>query len=209
MWFPKNEVSSATAFGVFGNQIGIAIGFVIPPYVITPDDPTTGLVRLSWVIFGVTLAIFITIVAIFDEKPPTPPSAAQDQSAEYNQNTSYLEILKTFFFDIDFVFLFVTYGINVGVFYAVSTLLEQVINVHFPGSSKEAGQMGLLLTLAGTIGSVVCGIILDKTHLFKMTTLVLYVLSLFGMAFFTGAVYMPAIWPLYFVSAFLGFFMTG
>ena len=69
--------------------------------------------------------------------------------------------------------------------------------------------MGLLLTLAGTVGSVVCGIILDKTHLFKMTTLVLYLLSLIGMAFFTGAVYLPTVWPLYFVSAFLGFFMTG
>lgn len=176
---------------------------------IAPDDPATGLFRLSCAIFGVTLAIFLAIVVLFDEAPPTPPSAAQTQSIEYNQNTSYLKVLKTFFFDIDFVFLFVTYGINVGVFYAVSTLLEQVINIHFPGSSKEAGQMGLLLTLAGTIGSVVCGIILDKTHLFKKTTLVLYLLSLVGMAIFTAAVYLPAIWPLYIVSAFLGFFMTG
>lgn len=53
-----------------------------------------------------------------------------------------MEVLKTFFFDLDFVFLFITYGINVGVFYAVSTLLEQVINVHFLNSSREAGEMG-------------------------------------------------------------------
>ena len=81
---------------------------------IAPTDPATGLARLSWVIFAVTLTIFISVLVFFDEKPPTPPSAAQDQSAEYNQNTIYLDILKAFFFDIDFVFLFVTYGINVG-----------------------------------------------------------------------------------------------
>lgn len=65
------------------------------------------------------------------------------------------------------------------------------------------------MTLAGTIGSVVCGIILDKTHLYKMTTLMLYLLSLIGMMFFTLGVYLPKIWPMFFVSAFLGFFMTG
>ena len=155
------------------------------------------------------MAILIIILLIFNEKPKSPPSAAQFESAEYNSNTSYIEVLKTFFFDIDFVFLFLSYGINVGVFYAVSTLLEQVINSHFPNSSREAGEMGLLLTLAGTIGSVVCGIILDKTHLFKMTTLMLYLLSLVGMVFFTFGVYIPKIWPMFFVSAFLGFFMTG
>lgn len=186
-----------------------ALGFVVPPYLISDADPGTGLARLSWIIFGVTLAIFITILLIFDEKPPSPPSAAQLTSAEYNENTNYMDVLKTFFVDIDFVFLFITYGINVGVFYAVSTLLEQVINSHFPSASKEAGQMGLLLTLAGTIGSVVSGIILDKTHLFKLTTLMLYLLSLVGMVFFTFGVYLPTIWPLYFVSTFLGFFMTG
>ncbi|KAF7494163.1 putative MFS-type transporter -like protein [Sarcoptes scabiei] len=30
-WFPSSEVTRATAYGVFGNQVGIAIGFVIPP----------------------------------------------------------------------------------------------------------------------------------------------------------------------------------
>lgn len=176
---------------------------------ISQTDPGTGLIRLSWALFAITAILFIAILILFDEKPPTAPSAAATESAEYNLNANYYDILKTFFFDVDFVFLFVTYGINVGVFYAVSTLLEQVINIHFPESTKEAGQMGLLLTLAGTIGSVICGIILDKTHLFKMTTLMLYILSLLGMIIFTAAVYLPVIWPMYFVSAFLGFFMTG
>ena len=31
IWFPSNQVSTATSIGVFGNQLGVAIGFIIPP----------------------------------------------------------------------------------------------------------------------------------------------------------------------------------
>ena len=31
IWFPSNEVSTATSIGVFGNQLGVAFGFIIPP----------------------------------------------------------------------------------------------------------------------------------------------------------------------------------
>ena len=35
VWFPATEVSTATSVGVFGNQVGIALGFLIPPLIIT------------------------------------------------------------------------------------------------------------------------------------------------------------------------------
>ena len=34
IWFPSDEVSTATSFGVFGNQLGVALGFVIPPLIV-------------------------------------------------------------------------------------------------------------------------------------------------------------------------------
>ena len=30
LWFPANEISTATSLGVFGNQLGIALGFFVP-----------------------------------------------------------------------------------------------------------------------------------------------------------------------------------
>jgi hypothetical protein len=56
---------------------------------------------------------------------------------------------------------------TVGVFYAISTLLNQIVLKYYPGAEEDAGRMGLCIVVAGMLGSVVCGIILDKTHRFK------------------------------------------
>ncbi|RTG85802.1 uncharacterized protein DC041_0009338 [Schistosoma bovis] len=38
VWFGVNEVSTATALGVFGNQLGVAFGFLVPPLIL-PSIP--------------------------------------------------------------------------------------------------------------------------------------------------------------------------
>lgn len=98
-------------------------------------------------------------------------------------------------------------GLNVGCFYAVSTLLNRMIIEHYPVSltwiltqlamscsyshtySKEdielfppkisqifispkgeevnAGRIGLTIVIAGMVGSLICGIWLDKTKTYK------------------------------------------
>lgn len=56
---------------------------------------------------------------------------------------------------------------TVGVFYAISTLLNQIVLFHYPGAEEDAGRIGLCIVVAGMMGSVCCGVILDKTHRFK------------------------------------------
>jgi len=48
---------------------------------------------------------------------------------------TYLQTLKLLFTNENFVLLLVSYGVNVGVFYVVSTLLNQMLLPHFPVSS--------------------------------------------------------------------------
>lgn len=36
-WFPPHQMSTATSIGVFGNQLGIALGFVLPAQLV-PDQ---------------------------------------------------------------------------------------------------------------------------------------------------------------------------
>lgn len=71
----------------------------------------------------------------------------------------------------NYILLLVSYGVNVGVFYAISTLLNQIVLLHFPGHELDAGQIGLCIILCGMAGSVISGIILDKTHKFKVSIL--------------------------------------
>jgi FLVCR family feline leukemia virus subgroup C receptor-related protein len=37
VWFGSSEISTATSIGVFGNQLGTAVGFLLPPFIIPPN----------------------------------------------------------------------------------------------------------------------------------------------------------------------------
>ena len=43
----------------------------------------------------------------------------------------------------------------------------QVVLTYYPGHEIDCGRIGLCIVLAGMLGSVVSGVILDKTHKFK------------------------------------------
>lgn len=38
VWFGPSQVSSACSLGVFGNQLGVALGFLIPPMLVKNHD---------------------------------------------------------------------------------------------------------------------------------------------------------------------------
>ncbi|XP_076313105.1 choline/ethanolamine transporter flvcr2a-like isoform X1 [Tachypleus tridentatus] len=211
VWFGENEVSRACSVGVFGNQLGIALGFLLPPLLVpkTDDKEKIGcdLGVLFYGVAGFTTLLLLVILFAFKDKPSHPPSVAQALSNNQEENywCSILRLVK----NKNYIILLVTYGINVGVFYALSTLLNQMVLYHYPGEETNAGWIGLLIILAGMVGSVVCGFILDKTHKFKETTLVTYFLSLVGMLIYTFILPAGNIWLVFVIAGFLGFFMTG
>lgn len=63
--------------------------------------------------------------AVFRGAPPTPPSYAAQQQTE--EEVNFVQSLKNLFKNRSFMLLLVAYGINVGVFYAISTLLSEII----------------------------------------------------------------------------------
>merc|ERR1719412_847477 len=56
---------------------------------------------------------------------------------------------------------------------------------------------------------MLCGIILDKTHAYKNTTLVVYLFSFIGMVIYSSTVRCGHIEVVYATAGLLGFFMTG
>ncbi|CAG2109392.1 unnamed protein product, partial [Medioppia subpectinata] len=223
VWFSDKEVSRATAYGVFGNQVGIAIGFFVPSLIVpnfSNDNDSHDITTLSsttvidvsdkiigtaevgsglrTLFFGVaifTTLLFVLIVLFFKDKPDLPPSTAQANAQAVNENSSFMGSLKALATNPNYVLLFFTYGLNTGVFYAVSTVLNQMVTgalgEHYV---KEAGYMGFTLTLAGILGSIVCGYLLDWTKLFKQITLGVYLLSLVGMIAFTVTLHFKSVW---------------
>ncbi len=83
----------------------------------------------------------MNLIAAFKDKPVTPPSRAQEvlragAVEDPEASVDYVASIKRLMTNRGYVLLLVTYGLNVGVFYAISTLLNTVILTHFPVSIK-------------------------------------------------------------------------
>ncbi|KAJ9601197.1 hypothetical protein L9F63_000665, partial [Diploptera punctata] len=193
-------------------KLGIAIGFLLPPVIVKNHDNLEAIGEdLSIMYYGMatfTTVLLVLIIIFFKAQPPLPPSFAQAEQRA-NEESDFVGSLKRLFLNPRYVLLVVSYGINVGVFYAISTLLNQVVLLYYPNGEEDAGRIGLLMVLAGMVGSVASGIVLDKTHRFKETTTALYVFSLLGMVVFMFTLDTGLIGVVYCTGALLGFFMTG
>ncbi|XP_069581212.1 heme transporter FLVCR1 [Brachyistius frenatus] len=215
VWFGPREVSTACAAAVLGNQLGTAIGFLLPP-VLVPYKPTdvevTGQ-NISIMFYGtaaVSTVLFVLTVIVVTDRPPLPPSQAQavlpgSPPEDYSYRQSIINLMK----NKAFVLLLITYGIMTGSFYSVSTLLSQMITACYENQELNAGRIGLTLVLAGMVGSILCGLWLDHTKTYKMTTLTVYGLSFLGMLVFTFTLDLKNIELVFFTAGVLGFFMTG
>ncbi|XP_058808500.1 heme transporter FLVCR2 [Phymastichus coffea] len=213
VWFGPDQVSSACSIGVFGNQLGIAIGFLFPPMLV-PDSKDNGVIgqglQLMFYIVAIcTSVILLLLILFFKDKPPLPPSPAQAVQRESEASESFFLSIKRLVTNSGYLLLLLSYAVNVGIFYAISTLLNNIVLTHFPGHTMDAGRIGLTIVCAGMLGSVVCGVILDKTHRFKETTLGVYVFSFLGMILFTFTLDVGSIVVVYVTAGLLGFFMTG
>ncbi|XP_038132899.1 feline leukemia virus subgroup C receptor-related protein 1 [Cyprinodon tularosa] len=137
VWFGPREVSTACATAVLGNQLGTAIGFLLPPVLVptTPDDPELTGHHISIMFYGtaaVSTGLFILALLVIKDRPPLPPSQAQavlpgSLLDTYSYKRSIINLIK----NKAFVLLLVSYGILTGSFYSVSTLLNQMIMSYY------------------------------------------------------------------------------
>jgi nitrate/nitrite transporter NarK len=73
------------------------------------------------------------IFLVFKDKPPTPPSHAQ-AALLTAEPEDYMSSIKRLVTNKGYILLLLSYGMNVGVFYAISTLLNSFILKYFPVS---------------------------------------------------------------------------
>lgn len=212
VWFGPNEVSTATAIGIFGIQTGLSIGFLIPPILVPFTDSIvatgTNLSTMFYISAGVNSLVFILILIVFQEKPRLPPSLAEHKalrSVDVDYRKSLINLLK----NRDFCLVCSTFAIIIGCSYAISTLLNPIVLFYFKQHQKDVGAIGLTMILAGVFGSLLSGFWLDRTKTFKATTIGIYLLSCIGMVVYTFILKLNLLWLVYVCVGFFGFFMTG
>ncbi|KAG9347546.1 hypothetical protein JZ751_005114 [Albula glossodonta] len=197
VWFGPKEVSTACATAVLGNQLGTAIGFLLPPVLVpnTVDDKDLMGKNISIMFYGtaaISTLLFILTVLVIKDRPPLPPSQAQAVLPDGpSEDYSYKQSIISLFRNKPFILLLLSYGHST------------------QGEELNAGRIGLTLVVAGMVGSIICGLWLDYTKTYKMTTLIVYILSFIGMVVFTFTLDLGHLILVFFTAGVLGFFMTG
>ncbi|KAJ8938160.1 hypothetical protein NQ318_011925 [Aromia moschata] len=193
VWFKPSEASTACSLAVFGTQLGFALGFVLPTSMVKNHEEIKA------------------IGSNFPRQPPLPPSLTQAEERKKKPPTfrEFLDLFMKLFKKNGFVLHMVAYGINVGVFAAIGTFLNQFVLQFFPHAEEDAGRMGLLMVICGMIGTVLFGIYLDKTHQYKETTLFVYYMSAVSVATFMVALELRRKTLAYVTAGFVGFFTNA
>ncbi|XP_043278899.1 uncharacterized MFS-type transporter C09D4.1-like isoform X2 [Venturia canescens] len=209
-WFDSDQISTATSLGLFGNQLGIAVCFFLVPIVVKNhvnlDDIGNDLYQLFLAVAVITSVATLLVLIFFRNEPRLPPSTTRAlQRANHSTNKEgFVEPMKRLLANKSFLILCNSYGLNVGVFNAVGTLLNQIYLYHFENGEEDAGRLGLAIIVMGMVGSVTFGIILDKTKKFKGTIVTVYLLTLLGQIMFAIAMWCEVKWMVYVAATFLG-----
>lgn len=149
VWFPSDEISTATSIGVFGNQLGVALSFKVPTSIVTGAANLTSegeyyneeeelfqviKKQLIYEHSGLTIIgalVFGMVVLFFKNEPKYPPSVSRARVLNVNDTTrvSPVETAKSFgrlLSSRNFVLLCAGYGLLVGVYYALSGMYCRV-----------------------------------------------------------------------------------
>ncbi|XP_058465288.1 heme transporter FLVCR2-like [Malaya genurostris] len=213
-WFSPEETSSVCAFGVFAAQLGTAAGFFFTPIVINNHEDISRIgveIKIFLMsVAGISTVIACMVIAVFKSAPQYAPSHVQalQRSMKPKRKDYWPAVLRLLRND-NYLILVIAYGINVGIFNAFSTLLNQIVINYFPTGEADAGRIGLALITLGLVGSMVFGYLLDTMHKYKATAVWACRLSAITMVVFALALETRSKKLVSVASIFLGFFMTG
>ncbi|CAH1102513.1 unnamed protein product [Psylliodes chrysocephalus] len=215
-WFKPEEVSKVCSLGIFGMTLGSAMGFLIPPMIVHDsdnlDDIAYDLKTMCWGLAFIIAPVALTVVFYFPAEPPHPPSQTMFEERENRKNVTtkvFVESIKTLLQNKAFMLHTLCYGCIVAIFSSIGTLLNQFILSYFPGAQEDAGRMGLVMILTGMVGSVITGFVLDKTHKYKETAFIIFLLSAVAIVGFALALELNSKWMVYLAIGIFGFFVTA
>ncbi|GIZ04503.1 feline leukemia virus subgroup C receptor-related protein 2 [Caerostris extrusa] len=195
-WFPSQELSRACAIGVFGNQLGVAIGFVLSPSIVSSDcsqkdQISIGKRNVAYILTAVNVVVFALVTFTFQNTPKLPPSLSESQRKKKDNDQSHIQVVLSMLKNPNFILINIMYGLMVGSYFAIGTTLNNLILRFYPHKEVEIGWMGLLFIVAGLVGSIISGYILDLTHKFN------------------GCLYLGHIWIQFLTIGIFGFFLTS
>jgi MFS family permease len=194
-WFGARERVMATTAASLANSAGIAIGFFAAPAVVTSVSMSEFSI---WMGIQLALAFLATVLcfAAVRARPATPPSASQDPGIAVplppNQQEHQPVVKNVSVGDVAqalrrsaFLLLLFAFSIVVGLLYAVSTILTQLLQDNY--AEADAGTLGGIMVVAGAVGSLPIGPVLDRWRNFKSMLILVTLVFLASIVFLDSA----------------------
>lgn len=178
LWFSDNGRVSATAVASLANPLGGAIGQLVGPFWATDTSSIPSMVLyISAISTAASLPSFFIPAA-----PKTPPSAmAVDERLNLREALHELPRNKSFYL------ILLPFSVYVGLFNAVSSLINQIFEP-YGFSEDDAGIAGALLIVVGLVASAIVSPFVDKT---KRYLPVIKVIVPFIAACYLALIWMP------------------
>ncbi|HDP79700.1 MAG TPA: MFS transporter, partial [Spirochaetes bacterium] len=195
-WFPIEERATATGIAALAQYIGIIIAMAATPFMLKSLG-MKGMLMSYGVVSVIGAAVFLLFMR---EKPATPPCAEGEE-----ERYGFLEGLKHMLKLREMRLLLILFFIGIGMFNAVTTWIEQILQPRGFGS-EDAGIIGALMMAGGVVGASVLPPLSDKLRNrrgFLIVSMICLVPGLVGLTFASN-------FTLLLVSSFvLGFFVMS
>jgi len=144
----------------------------------------------------------ILLILIFRSDPPTPPSTSEDHHQTINLKEDLINLLT----NRHYVLLLFGFSLGLAIFNALTTLLYQLIQ---PSgyTSDDAGIFGAVIIIAGLLNAFLAGVIMDKTHAYRIILKVLLIGACASAIFFILILQPNKYYPLAVSIGLMGFFL--
>jgi len=195
-WFPIQERATASGLGSLAIYVGIVAGLALTPYLLLISN-----MRAMLIGYGLfALAAALLFFAFARENPPSAPCPPGQEA-----RSLVFDGLKQSLRNRNFILLLVIFFIELGIFNAVTTWVEDIVRPR-GFTSTQAGIAGGLMVLAGVIGAVIVPTLSD--HYRKRTPFIILAVAcaIPGLIGITYALNYPEL----LVSSFvMGFFLLS
>ena len=178
LWFPENEIATATSIGVFMNIFGVAVGFLQPTSMVINSTDLDFIEEEIKTLFLTQLIcsgiVFLLTITLYQERPPTPPVLRVVTEGDH-----FGESLKLLWNDKYFIIFSQTYGIYFGLFVTFSVLVNPLVTSKFQsGYETSLGWMGFWSDMAAIVSCLIIGMLLDKYYVHQLIAIFLNATSL-------------------------------
>jgi sugar phosphate permease len=195
-WFPIAERATAAGLGTLAMYVGILVGMIATPHLIIGSG-IGGMLYIYGIIAMVAAVVFVIFAK---EGPPTAPCRPDQE-----ERSLVYDGIKNIFKVRDFNRLLFIFFIGLGVFNAVTTWIENILNPR-GFTNTQAGITGGLMIAGGILGAIIIPMLSDryqKRTPFIIIALAGATLSLVGITFATSY------WLLLVSGTSLGFFLLS